>query len=686
MRASHLLAGLALALGLATNAGATIQYNSNNPSTGFDATTAGALPSGWASVSGAWKANTAAPTTTNHTKTFGDTSNTNLDIAVYTGMSAVADMSVKATQQVSVQAGFIGIGVRGNASGSNGYLANCYALSGTVTCSVYKLISGAFTLISSNVAAYTYTGGSTQMNVAVSVVGSTINVTAWPAGSAQPTTPTISVADSSITAAGYPWLLYNTTASTGGGTPTGLTDFVINDQPYGETNSLSLYGPAFSGTSSVSFSGAYQGTAPTGFKYALNGSSSYSSVASPTIGGGAFSFSIPGNSNGSNQLSIQAANNTAETDATTAYFATATGGVTIAPNNAALYYSPCNWNVTSGAATTNNGGAYFKTIFTGGSVSLNFNIANMPTNAYSQIVYRIDGLGWIQANVSAGTVALTMPASTTGLSQHSLEVIVKSTTEFQSPSQTGYRWAITSSPSPAVILTSLTLATGAMVSAPKTYPNSFCIFGDSITEGYKAAMGSGGVSDSDWSDAMVSYSYLLGKALDAEVGIVGFGGQGWGTAGVGNVPAFYQTYNLYYSGSPTRSFAGLTGIIIMQGGNDGASANEVGNMLTVFNGITASNSAVPVFVLCEFTYGYQCTNMQTAIASANAPSQFKYINAYSALGQPTSGVNSFDGVHPQGAANVTYYAPGLAALIAPYVGGSAASSAANIGERGLNVP
>jgi hypothetical protein len=130
----------------------------------------------------------------------------------------------------------------------------------------------------------------------------------------------------------------------------------------------------------------------------------------------------------------------------------------------------------------------------------------------------------------------------------------------------------------------------------------------------------------------------------------------------------------------------LTGVIIMHGANDGGSVNELSNMLTVFNGITASNSTVPVFVLCEFSYGYQCTNMQSAISSANNPSQFKYINAYSALGQPLSGVNSFDGVHPQGAANITYYAPGLASLIAPYIGGAAVSSAANIGGLGLNVP
>jgi len=78
--------------------------------------------------------------------------------------------------------------------------------------------------------------------------------------------------------------------------------------------------------------------------------------------------------------------------------------------------------------------------------------------------------------------------------------------------------------------------------------------------------------------------------------------------------------------------------------------------------------------------------MQTAIASANRPSQFKYINAYSALGQPTMGINSFDGVHPQAQADINYYAPGLAALIAPYLGGTTPNAAANIGGRGLNVP
>jgi hypothetical protein len=142
----------------------------------------------------------------------------------------------------------------------------------------------------------------------------------------------------------------------------------------------------------------------------------------------------------------------------------ASNGVSILPNNAGIVHSPYNWTTATFSSTSSiNSGAYFRTLFSGSSVVLNFN-TTANTAPLSEIYYRIDGYEaqspWTVSTV-ATTIVPAMPSNTTAYPYHFLEVVVKST------SQNINRW---NSPSAtAVTFTGLTLASSGTVVAPKTF-------------------------------------------------------------------------------------------------------------------------------------------------------------------------------------------------------------------------
>ncbi|MHB8283950.1 MAG: hypothetical protein ACYDD1_04670 [Caulobacteraceae bacterium] len=648
----------------------TIQYNSDNATNGFDATAAATLPTGWASVTGTWKTRTDAAVIGSHTQSFGDTSGTSGDLAVYTAVSS-ADMECTCTQMMYSGAGAtqasVGIGVRGQAATATvGYLFNLSrTAAGFLGFQFFRKTSAtAYTAIGTAVTT-TFAIPASQsvaVNMRVSIVGSVMTGTAWPVGTVEPTpgsANTASVTDTNVAGAGYPFLYSGSNLSST--VAVGITDFAFNDNPAAEAAGIGVLTPA-SGVGTATVSGTYAGTAPTGLNISLDGGTTFTAVASPTISGGTFSFALPSLAAGYHTLVLQAANATTETTATPAFQVTSVASVQVAPNSSTIFYSPSNWNVAASAATTVNPGAYFKTRFTGASCTLNFNVASMTTSI-SQIWYRIDGFGpWTQVNVAA-TVSCTMPSLTAAWAEHFLEVVIKSTTEFQFPTgQSGQRWNPASSPCSAVIFTGLTLAANATSTAPTAFPVTGLIFGDSITEGYKTVQQpSASVADVDASDAKLGWAYSLGAALGAELGVVGFGGQGYGSAGVGGVPVFGSTLGSLYSGV-ARSFTGLNFVYVQQGENDGTNALTT----TITSNINALLAALPVGCIlifgCPFS-GKQAANIQAAIAACSSPASVFYV---STLGLFNT-ADSYDGQHPQGCANLGVITAGMVALLKPLI-------------------
>ena len=78
----------------------TIYYTSNDASAGFDATTAGNQATSFANIIGTWLVGTTLPTS-GHTHTYGSTSKADGDIALATGVTAVADMEVLYAQKLA---------------------------------------------------------------------------------------------------------------------------------------------------------------------------------------------------------------------------------------------------------------------------------------------------------------------------------------------------------------------------------------------------------------------------------------------------------------------------------------------------------------------------------------------------------------------------------------------------------
>jgi hypothetical protein len=331
---------------------------------------------------------------------------------------------------------------------------------------------------------------------------------------------------------------------------------------------------------------------------------------------------------------------------TTAGIAVAAPG-TVLPSDTNIVYSPYNWDVTSVRAKTINPGAYFRFAVTATAITLNFEIAS-NTAPLPIIKYRIDGSGWTKATVAA-TIPLTIPTDN-GWAKHAVEVVVASTSEFVtrwSP-QNGY-----------VAFTGLTVNSGAATFPTATRAVKVLIYGDSITEGFKSTQN---VTTPDGSDATVTWSYLVGSELGAEVGVVGFGAQGWTNGGQGGVPALISSYNLLWAGQ-ARSFTPTPDVVVVNmGQNQDPAVSTVTTWLTAL--LASVGSTTKVILMRPFS-GAAAATMQSAVATF-ANSRVTYLD--------TTGwwnaVDASDGVHPYGYSSVTQLAPLTAAAIRSVIGGS----------------
>lgn len=334
--------------------------------------------------------------------------------------------------------------------------------------------------------------------------------------------------------------------------------------------------------------------------------------------------------------------------------------VPVAATAANLALSPGNWAVDTAAGTlsTINAGAYFSTVFTGASLTLNFDVENLGSPA-SEIYYRIDGYSaqapWTKAAVAA-TVVLAMPADTAALPCHLLEVVVKSTSE------TLTRWSATSAT--AVILTGLTLANGAASTlTPPGASRRILFFGDSITEGVRTVNQST-TSDTDRNDAMMGWAYAQRGLLGAEVGIIGFGGTGLTVSGSGVVPALASSFGLVMPGSARVADDGISLVVLNEGTNDSnAVAGAVTSALvTVLNGLVALYPRALIVVMRPFN-GSQAAALQTGIAGCASPAQVRYLDTTGFL-NTAYGIDSLN-LHPAGPNNLAFIAPQVASALGP---------------------
>jgi len=338
--------------------------------------------------------------------------------------------------------------------------------------------------------------------------------------------------------------------------------------------------------------------------------------------------------------------------ATSAAITVAAAPATIDPSDAYIYYSPYGWLVQSGSAQTINAGQYFRRKFVGTSCTLLFNVA-ADAAPLPQIWVSIDGQPPVMYVVAA-QVPLTMPSTTTAWPFHTIEVVVKSTSEFVS------RW---SPQSAAVTFTGMQLSAVGAVTVPQIAKGNVLFIGDSITEGYHTVnSNAAGGADTFGSDGALGWAYMQAKLLGAEVGVVGFGGTGLTHAGVGGVPATPSTYNFLWAGQ-ARIFSPPPDLIVINiGTNDSTSDPAVfqAAYVTLLNGLQSYCPLAQIAVMRPFS-GAQWSACQAAAALCTNPGFVRLIDTTGFFNT----AESVDGIHPLGVANINEIAPQVANALRP---------------------
>lgn len=207
----------------------------------------------------------------------------------------------------------------------------------------------------------------------------------------------------------------------------------------------------------------------------------------------------------------------------------------------------------SATATTLNTGAYIRTLFTGNSVVLTFDVSQMVSPP-SQLYYAVDN-GPMTPFTILPAVNVSVPANLThgDVPYHYLLVFVKSMTERAA------RWAASGNTT-RVVFTGLQLEAGATLAPTVSSDMNILIYGDSITEGVLTLGGSQSF-DTDHNDASVVYSSRLGGLLGGNIGVIGFGATGLTRGGSGGVPQLGVSWNQLWEGVP-RTFAPQPDVII----------------------------------------------------------------------------------------------------------------------------
>lgn len=345
----------------------------------------------------------------------------------------------------------------------------------------------------------------------------------------------------------------------------------------------------------------------------------------------------------------------------------------ITPDNAAITYSPYNWQVGSQVATSVNPGAYLNFCFTGTNLQIACDVTQNLA-PFPQIWVTIDGQA-PQLFTAAATITPIIPAATASWPVHTVEIQFKSATCTQS------RW---SPQNTSLKITSFTLALGATVSSMTAYTKNVLIYGDSISEGYLSISAVGNSTDASVSDSSLAWAYRQRAALGANIGVVAFTGSGLTVTGNGNVPPLTTTWNMLWGGQ-LRNFSPAPDLIVLnEGTNDGAkkatAAAVQAAMTTVLQNLVATCPATRIVVLQPYqgraTYmtadelATVTTGLQAAVAAVNNAN----ITFAPTTGWFTASMPSADGTHPLGISTAASIAPRAAATLAPVLTSSTTRS------------
>lgn len=374
-------------------------------------------------------------------------------------------------------------------------------------------------------------------------------------------------------------------------------------------------------------SSGYSGVASSSFVVGANGTITGTVRVTPNDSGGGGSFSptfvdiSAGTPTGSftytpattGAKSIALTNNAGLSNPSAVTYTVTAAPSGIAVDNAYLVWSPYNWDLLQvgdyGVATKSRqtccAGAYLKLKFTGASsLALSIDaVGLLPVAAQLRVV--VNGTAEQYLNVTSSTTSLTIASGLSTGTTYDVLIQVHATSETAS----GARWGGAGvSPVGAVRINQLLLSAGATLLATSPAAGGYDLYyGDSITEAVLATS-----TFSYPADRGRMYGQYLGLGMNAEYGVVGYGGSGWTAAGNGGVPNFPSHWNYHSTGRP-RDFTTNppTRVTVMHGTNGSTSSATVQAWLG--SARTTFGAATWIFILVP-PGGYASAALTTAVA------------------------------------------------------------------------
>jgi lysophospholipase L1-like esterase len=340
------------------------------------------------------------------------------------------------------------------------------------------------------------------------------------------------------------------------------------------------------------------------------------------------------------------------------------GSTPIAPNDAAINYSPYNWYANGATeAVSWNFCGHFATLFTGSYCALRFDVSSLGATNPPVINWRIDSRAWTRVPIAA-TVTLTVPSpsGTSSNTYHHLEVFVVSN------DNSGNRFGATAAS--RLRFTGLTLASGAVVLQPVKFTQNVLIFGDSVVEGAQNITTDLSLPYTQQSDSSLGWAAFQREALGAEIGQVGWGSTGY-TVGAADVPNFQTHWNLLATGISRPLTPEPDMVVINHGINDGATDITVAAR-TVVNAMLAQWPRTRIILLNPIVQptdpqprANPNTYLQAAAATCNDPARVTFL---STLGlYDYSKGSAAPGFHPSEANVTALLGRNLANLLRPYL-------------------
>ncbi|WP_292041459.1 LamG-like jellyroll fold domain-containing protein [Massilia sp. UBA6681] len=385
------------------------------------------------------------------------------------------------------------------------------------------------------------------------------------------------------------------------------------------------------------------------FSATVTGANSPSQAVNWTVSAGTINasglFTAPEATASAQTITITA---TSQVDGTKSGAATAIVPATAAPVTGFtdnILFSPFNWDVTGTSAFSNHSGAYFRTIFSGNSCVLSFDITGIQYLA-DVIEYRVDADDWVLVPLAA-SVTISIPSRLVwgASSVHLLEVRIN---KF---SFDNTRWV---DPVEGVKLTGVTIDSGATLSKPAALPQSVLVYGDSITEGFRTIDAYLAVT------ARHSWAYVMAEVLGVELGMAAFTGQGFTKIGNGNIPALPSTYDKLYPGKDRTFNPAPDLIVINMGTNDPYNQATIDAAVGVVNGLLAKTPSTTKIAVLRL-FGGRATEMQAVVATVNSP-RVSYIDT-AGFFVPTA-ASGEDRIHPRAFDN-RIIGPRMAAAVKP---------------------